>query len=632
MRCALPSRQGGYVLRGIVVIGLLMSIAVAAFCWWQLLSTPNYASALAAGQRAQTLLAPTERTVVRLSTQGDKSSLVALGDDLPILSDTMAEVAPHSSELKSSWDSLRRELSLLARNSDELAGFERAWVAFRSRIAEALNYLPELDQDIPNLNALAQSLIALDRGVDRWRPVVDEEAGLKILIDNFIVSTQGFKPIVPPERALVAVGDRLAQNREALFALLDLYQISSAQLTDVEGLLGAVKAELANTLSQLEALQDDRAQLSLTGWSALIALLVLGPTLFLMVVLEERRLRRQQQAEAQQREKAILALLDEFSRLADGDLTASAKVTEDVTGALADAFNFAVSELSHLVKTLDHGTQEVRQAVKRGRGAAGKMLEVGERQRRVIEQAAKSAGVIAERALRSHQAANDAASRAVESLEKAEQQSVALGERIANQDNIKSSVDMAKTSIARVDFSVESINSALDTVESLVERSATLAINAGIQADKSGHHEVADLAMEIDAISHEFRRLSQQVLMNLTDVQRDAVDVNERLDHTLSFFSDRSIDFQGARTQVDQARKVLAQVGQAINQQLELLDQQRNDTDELLDQIRTLQSAGQQSVTVARDTAYEVARLSQVAAQWQASTERFKLPQQDEND
>src|SRR5262249_40670548 len=82
---------------------------------------------------------------------------------------------------------------------------------------------------------------------------------------------------------------------------------------------------------------------------AVLALAALAPLLLLFVKLRELRADADQQkamAEQQKREndrnqEAILRLLDELSSLAQGDLTAQATVTEDITGAIADSVNYA---------------------------------------------------------------------------------------------------------------------------------------------------------------------------------------------------------------------------------------------------------------------------------------------------
>src|SRR5690606_6241589 len=50
---------------------------------------------------------------------------------------------------------------------------------------------------------------------------------------------------------------------------------------------------------------------------------------------------------------AILRLLDELADLADGDLTTTATVTEDFTGAIADSINFTIDQLRILVARIN---------------------------------------------------------------------------------------------------------------------------------------------------------------------------------------------------------------------------------------------------------------------------------------
>jgi len=58
-------------------------------------------------------------------------------------------------------------------------------------------------------------------------------------------------------------------------------------------------------------------------------------------------------------QNAILQLLDEMEPLAEGDLRVEATVSEAMTGALADAFNYAVTELRWLVGAIKGSAAQV---------------------------------------------------------------------------------------------------------------------------------------------------------------------------------------------------------------------------------------------------------------------------------
>jgi twitching motility protein PilJ len=57
---------------------------------------------------------------------------------------------------------------------------------------------------------------------------------------------------------------------------------------------------------------------------------------------EARRINQQNQA-------AILRLMNELQEVAEGNLTAQATVSEDITGAIADSVNFTLDELRRLL-------------------------------------------------------------------------------------------------------------------------------------------------------------------------------------------------------------------------------------------------------------------------------------------
>ncbi|MGH9720409.1 MAG: hypothetical protein ACRD8O_09365, partial [Bryobacteraceae bacterium] len=54
---------------------------------------------------------------------------------------------------------------------------------------------------------------------------------------------------------------------------------------------------------------------------------------------------------------SIRKLLDEVSGVAQGDLTARAEVTVDVTGAIADSFNYMIAELRRIIGSVNQSAQ-----------------------------------------------------------------------------------------------------------------------------------------------------------------------------------------------------------------------------------------------------------------------------------
>jgi twitching motility protein PilJ len=59
---------------------------------------------------------------------------------------------------------------------------------------------------------------------------------------------------------------------------------------------------------------------------------------------------------------AILRLMNELGDLADGDLTVTATVSENITGAIADSINYTIEELRVLVGRINDAANRVTAA------------------------------------------------------------------------------------------------------------------------------------------------------------------------------------------------------------------------------------------------------------------------------
>lgn len=77
---------------------------------------------------------------------------------------------------------------------------------------------------------------------------------------------------------------------------------------------------------------------------------------------------------------AILRLLDEMGDLADGDLTVTATVTEDITGAIADSVNYTIDALRSLVAQINSTTLQVASAAQETQATALHLTDASEHQ------------------------------------------------------------------------------------------------------------------------------------------------------------------------------------------------------------------------------------------------------------
>src|SRR5690554_3651316 len=118
---------------------------------------------------------------------------------------------------------------------------------------------------------------------------------------------------------------------------------------------------------------------------------------------------------------AILRLLDEMGDLADGDLTVSATVTEDITGAIADSVNYTIDALRSLVTQINSTTLQVASAAQETQATALHLTDASEHQAQqisdvssAITQMAASIELVSENAGQSSEVAKQSVNLAVQ--------------------------------------------------------------------------------------------------------------------------------------------------------------------------------------------------------------------------
>ncbi|MGH1439956.1 MAG: methyl-accepting chemotaxis protein, partial [Cellvibrionaceae bacterium] len=109
---------------------------------------------------------------------------------------------------------------------------------------------------------------------------------------------------------------------------------------------------------------------------------VVGLILYQRIVSKEELDREHE--EGQRTQGAILRLLDELVDLADGDLTISATVSEDFTGAIADSINFTIDQLRQLVSRINSTAVQVSQAAQGTQQTALHLAEASDHQAQEI--------------------------------------------------------------------------------------------------------------------------------------------------------------------------------------------------------------------------------------------------------
>jgi twitching motility protein PilJ len=225
--------------------------------------------------------------------------------------------------------------------------------------------------------------------------------------------------------------------REVLARSPELYRVRNA----ADNIFTETTALLATTdhlLTRYAALEKDRPVQWWFGFAfgaaAILLLVVRGFAVRAvsraeLAAKEEERNRTDEVSRRNQ--EAILNLLDEIEGLKEGDLTKEASVGEEITGAIADAFNDATDALRNLVMTINETSVQVSSAAQQTQATAMHLAEASDHQAHQITAVSAAVNEMA--------VSIDQVSRNADESARVAQQSVNLATRGA--DTVRRTID-----------------------------------------------------------------------------------------------------------------------------------------------------------------------------------------------
>lgn len=436
--------------------------------------------------------------------------------------------------------------------------------------------------------------------------------------------------------------DRLAEIAD-LFSYVEdsVEQIleNSPELFLVRSASGIIFSDAQQLLQQTSILQDTFEEASQSRLVDETFVIIIGISAFITLILigvSTNRTTRQRLAETRTQneanQEAIMRLLNEMENLPNGDLTVSATVTEDLTGAIADSINYSIGQLRTLVNTINHAAVEVDHSAQETQSTAMELAQAAENQAREINITTQSVNDMSESMRLVSEDAEESAQVAKRSVTIATNGAQVVRNTINGMNVIRDQIQDTSNRIKRLDESSQEIGDIISLINDIADQTNILSLNAAIQASMAGEagRGFAVVADEVQRLAERVSGATRQIETLVTTIQNDTSEAVTSMEHATSQVVSGARLAQDAGVALEEIEQVSGSLASLIRNISATARNQTESAARISQRMLTIREITSQTATGTTATAGSVGTLAEMAVEMRQSVSSFRLPDDEE--
>jgi twitching motility protein PilJ len=538
-----------------------------------------------------------------------QKDLVNLGVNVRLISSGSAQLSELSDELVGLMAQAGAGTAQLLL-ADKLAAVAQRMGRGANELLGAENVSPEVAFLLgKDANTYREILKGLDEGSDTLRipPLKDPDSRTQL-------------------QQLKGVFQKFSANADNI--LQNIQKLSGARVAGRE-LLNASEPIVADLTKAAEIYDSEKG----TGMRVVVAVVfgMLALATFILIgylfLSDARKRAAAVEEENKRNQEAILRLLNEMGDLADGDLTVRAKVTEDITGAIADSMNYTIEELRTLVTGVNRASAQVTERSQEAQHVSAQLLAAAERQSKEIEETSSRVLQVSHSISDVSVNAEESARVAQRSLHAAEKGAQAVQNSISGMNEIREQIQETSKRIKRLGESSQEIGEIVELISDITEQTNVLALNAAIQAASAGEagRGFSVVAEEVQRLAERSGEATKQIGAIVRTIQLDTQDAVSAMEKSTQGV------VEGAKLS-DAAGQALSEIGQVSKQLADLIQTiskatqtQADATGQVAANMQAILEITRQTTAGTQQTAVSVQNLTQVASELKSSVSGFRL-------
>jgi len=308
-------------------------------------------------------------------------------------------------------------------------------------------------------------------------------------------------------------------------------------------------------------------------------------------------------------------------------LTVRTDITNETTGAIADAINCTIEELHTLVEQVNQAGALVVKASNQAQYVSTELLSAAQHQSTKIEETTLAVLGMAESISEVSNLATESAKVAEQSLTTAERGGIAVRDSIAGMNEIRLYIQDTSKRIKRLGESSQEIGEIIALISDITDQTNVLALNAALQASAAGEagRGFSVIAQEVQRLAERSTEASKQISELIMTIQGDTQDAIAAMERSTLGVAQGAQRSDAAGRALEEIEQVSKQLAQRVTHIFDVTNMQTRAAHQVVANMEDILHITRKNTEGTRKTTTSIKQIAGFSSELKASVSNFKV-------